>query len=544
VPITNTISTQRLTPPPGLSFSTDRSKPERALKRTQSLPTEIVKLTGRHASPKEPLGNPLLQGNLSEDKVSSFLAGAGLNIALRENRLVITGHLDPEAAEAQRLPSGRDLGQVCQAIMSAGRTAETLDIAAVLLPVVNAQLLEHIASSKTDRDLKEWVRDFAKSYFDIFGGRDLAIDDVISAVNTYFFDKIGTDTALKSTNIAAAALTTLFMLVPTIGKNLPPLVEAVREKRYQDAIMPALSILAISAMTLNPTMAAIGHDRASAIAGAIGNALMMTHLPGILHHGYEWTTLSRTNFVPDTHPFTCFARSHGLVDQGLHAALDFLHEFGAQAGFFAFNVKNAIEVADSARNPVVFPLLAVLLGSFAMDTARGDQPFSEFATSRKVLAEDLATSSREHDARGHAAMLFLHQKITATYDADYGSLLSAISRASSVGSHITRQVGNTLPDAVEKTFLKGLLSRFVVGKEVKDAVHVAIDRIYRFEVFDPAAHAGGDKSLAEILRFVQSQRNEDKALFRNERGLVLADHVYRSIISHAIKCVALEELGR
>ncbi len=113
------------------------------------------------------------------------------------------------------------------------------------------------------------------------------------------------------------------------------------------------------------------------------------------------------------------------------------------------------------------------------------------------------------------------------------------------GSHAARQFGgNTLSDTEEKTFLKGLIGRFCTRWEAENAAHVAIDRIYRFDRFDPAENMGDDRAVGEILRFVQAERNKDKALMLDTRGLAHADHVYRSIIAHAIKCATFEELGR
>jgi hypothetical protein len=474
---------------------------------------------------------------------NAFLKRTGLDIALRENRLFLTRHHDIEAAEAQRPPSGNELAQICQALTMEKETPGKLAIARALLPAINAQLLDLIEASNPNKNLKEKVKDLAKSYCSVLGGRDLAIDDVVATINTYFFDKIGEDGALKGSNIAAATLTAVFMLVPTLGKNFPILMESLRDKRYQDALMPALSICALSAMTLNPTMAALGLDKASAIAAATGNALMMAHLPEIMHHTYEWGTLKNTYFNPETHPFTCFARNHGLVDQGLHTALDFLHEFGAQAGFFALNMKNIVQTDHSVRSPAVFPMLAVLLGSFIVDTVRGDQPFAEFNANPKTLSEDLISANHNFDAREQAARLFLQQKIAATHNSDYGSLIEA--HMTTPGSHAVRELqGNTFSDADEKSFLKGLIGHFCEGKKARDAIQVAIDRIYRFDHFDPASNAGGDQVLGEILRFLQAERNKDKAFLRNARGISHADHVYRNVIAHAIKCVALSELQK
>ncbi|WP_175232828.1 hypothetical protein [Paraburkholderia humisilvae] len=475
--------------------------------------------------------------------VNGFLKKAALDLMMRENGLYISRHSDLEAIEAQRLPTVKDLARVCKTLMTA-ESPERLDIAAALLPSIRARLLEHIEADAPNESLMGKLKVFGKNYCSVLGGRDLAIDDIMATVNAYFIDRIGRDSALKDSNIAAAALTAVLMLVPTIGKDLPVLVGAIREKRYRDAVMPALSIAAVAAMTLNPTAAAAGWDRASAIAAAAGNALMMTHLPGILQHAYEWSSLKRTSFEPETNPFTEYATNHGLVDQGFHTMLDFLHEFGAQAGFFVLNLKNAIGLADSARNPAVFPILATLLGSFVVDSLRGDQPFSDFAAGREALADSVHESTENHDVRGQAAMYFLQQKISETYGSDYASLMSPELK-SSVGRHACRQLGgNTLSDAAEKEFIKALLGRFVTSKQSRDAVHVAVDRIYRFDNFDPAANAGDDRLMTEILRFVQQQRNKDKAFLGSARGITQADHVYRNVIAHAIKCVVFEELAR
>ncbi|WP_146011718.1 MULTISPECIES: hypothetical protein [Burkholderia] len=522
--------------------------PARMMKRSESLPARI---SADHLPARRPIGLARPYGrfvsprNLANDVANSFLKNAGFDLALRENKLIVTRHRDLEAAEAQYPPSGQVLAQVCQAWMTMEPTPAKLDIAAALLPVINAQLLEHIEDCKMEGSLKESVKELAKKYLTAFGGRDLAIDDLISTVNTYFFDKIGTNNTLTNANIASAALTALFMLVPTIGKNLPILMAAVRDKRYKDAILPALSIMSITAMTLNPTMAALGRDLSSAIAGSAGNLLMMTHLPEILHHGYEWAQLKNTRFPAETHPFTHFARNHGLVDQGLHAALDFMHEFGAQSGFLALNMVNAVTNGGSARNPAVFPLLAMLLGSFVLHTTRGEPPFSEFKADRNAIAEGLTANSEHHSARARAAMLFLQQKIAATYDANFGSIIAPQLNRSFADAHIARQLGgHTLSDEDEKTFVKNLLSHFVNEKKAKDAIQVAIDKIYRYEDFDPATNACGDPQLAEILRFVQAQRNKDRAFLRNTRGFAHSNHVYRNIISHAIQCAVFEELGR
>ena len=481
---------------------------------------------------------------LPEHAVNRFLQRSGIPMELREGGLVITRHRDLEAAEAQRAPSVEELTKVCHALMLANDSPAKLQIAEALLPAVNALLVEHAQPTESDDGLKDWVKTLAGKYCAVLGGRDLAIDDAIGAINAYFFDKIGADTTLNRSNIAAAAMTTALMFVPTVGRNLPIIAEAIREGRYQDALLPALSICAISAMTLNPTMAALGFDRASAIAAATGNALMMANLPEILHHGYEWGCLKQTRFAPETHPFTCFARNEGLIDKGLHTALDFVHEFGAQAGFFTLNLKNAIQVGGPGRSPVTFPLLSLLLGSFALDTAKGDRPLADFHPDRKALAGELASVSHDHDARGQAARLFLQQKIAESYDASYGALVRALSKPSATTQAARQLGGNTFSDADEKTFLKGLITRFCRAEETKNDVRVAIDRIYRFDRFDPAGNAGGDKALGEILRFLQHERNRDKGLFRASRGLAHSDHVYSSVIAHAIKCAAFQELGQ
>jgi hypothetical protein len=470
-----------------------------------------------------------------------FLDESGLNMVLRDNKLFVVRHRDLEAVEGQPSPTVKDLAKVSRALMSA-EASKRMEVAAALLPAIYAQLREHLEDGEASSNWMSRVKDFAKSYCSVLGGRDLALDDIIGAVNAYYIDQIGHNSALKSSNIAAAALTAVLMLAPTIGKNLPTLVDAIKEGQYRDAIMPALSILAISAMTLNPTAAALGWDRTSAIASATGNLLMMANLPEIVHHAYDWGKLRNANPDPDARPFEKYARTHGLVDQGLHTTLDFLHEVGAQAGFLALNVKNAIGAEDSARNPVVFPILATLLGSFAVDTVRGDQPFSEFALGREALTEDIANSGESLGARGHAVMLALQHKIAEAYTPEYGGLIDPLLEAS-VARHVTRQFGgNTLPDTTEKAFLNGLLTKFVAGREARDGMQVAIDRIYRFHSFDPAQYASGDPTVGEILRFIQTQRNKDKGLLRAERGVAQADHVYRGIIAHAIKCLAFAEL--
>lgn len=551
----NAIPLQTLSRPPATPPLPAGVRVKNGARRSASLPAQPSRRghVARSASfylPHEASGNrkEMLSraGNaFSADQANAFLRKAGLGMALRGDRLAITRHRDLEAAEAQRPPSIGDLAHVCKALMLAEDTPAKLEVAKALLPVISRQLLEQIEADTTAGNLRDKAVALAKRYCTILGGRDLAIDDTIATINAYFFDRIGEDKALNGANIAAAALTATFMLVPTVGKNLPALVAALREGRYRDAVMPALSICAIAGMTLNPTMAALGVERASAIAAATGNTLMMCNLPEIAHHAREWASLRRALPDPETRPFAAFARSHGLVDKGLHTALDFLHEFAAQAGFLALNLKNAIGGSDSPRNPAVFPLLSVLLGSFALDTARGEQPFTEFRPDRESLASDVTVQDGAW-VRQHAARLLLQQKISGSYrPADYNAFMRPLIETSSAKAHIARQLGgNTLSDAQEKAFLKGLLCQFCADEDARDAVRVAIERIYRFDRFDPAANAGGDPALCEILRFVQAERNKDKAFLRDGRGLAHADHVYRNVIAHAIKCALFEELGQ
>ena len=525
-----------------------------AFKRSVSLPAQLPRETQVTRSASFELPHKIVGGHegifsragdtFPADQANAFLKKAGLDMILRGDRLVITRHRDLEAVEAQRPPSVGDLADVCTALMLAADTPAKLEVAKALLPVISKQLLEQIGADTTSGSLRDKTMALAKRYCAALGGRDLAIDDTIATINAYFFDRIGEDKALNGANIAAAALTATFMLIPTIGKNLPALVAALRNRRYRDAIMPALSICAIASMTLNPTMAALGLERASAIAAATGNTLMTCNLPEIAHHGREWASLRQAQPDPETRPFAFFARSHGLVDKGLHTALDFLHEFAAQAGFLALNLKNVIGGSDSPRNPAVFPLLSALLGSFALDTVRGDQPFTEFKPDRKSLASDVMAKD-DGGVRQHAARLLLQQKISGSYSpADYNAFMRPLIKASSACAHAVRQLGgNTLSDAQEKTFLKGLLCQFCPNEDARNAVRLVIDRIYRFDRFDPAAYTGDDPAIGEVLRFVQAERNRDKALLRDTRGLVHADHVYRNVIAHAIKCALFEELG-
>lgn len=263
MPTTNAAIPMQILKPLPTQPAASAAVPETTLKRSKSLPSRssvapdfvprAQSLTALHktAGSGGDVPQPGATG-LSEDTVNAFLKKAGLDIALRENRLFITRHRDPEAAEAQRPPSGKDLARVCHALMVAEETPAKLDAARTLLPAINAQLLEHIEADQSETSMKDKVMALAKSYCTVLGGRDLAIDDVIGIINTYFFDRIGDDKALNSSNIAAAALTSLLMLTPTVGKNLPLIADAIREGRYRDAIMPAFSICAVSAMTLNP----------------------------------------------------------------------------------------------------------------------------------------------------------------------------------------------------------------------------------------------------------------------------------------------------
>lgn len=488
----------------------------------------------------EPSGKTGLSGEIAND----FLRKAGLEMALRDGALVRTRYDDPGEMEAQSPPSPADLARIGKALMLAPETPAKIAVASVLVPAVNARLLEAVEADVPRGGVTESLKGMARTYCHVLGGRDLAIDDTIATVNTYLFDRIGGDRALRGSNIAATALTALMMLMPTVGKNLPVIAEAVREGRYRDAVVPALSVCAIAAMTLNPAMAAFGCDKESAISAATGNALMMTNLAEILQEGGDWTGLAREEVSPDTRPFTSLARSHGLIDKGVHLALDFLHEFAAQTGFFVLNVMNAAGSGEAKRNPAIFPLLAALLVPAAVETGRGEQPFAEFETGRSALADAIVTDRGATGIRGQAARQFLQQRIAATYDGgDYDALARPLLERTGA-SHIGRQFGaNTLCDGEEMSFLKGLADRICQDPVTRAAARDALDRIYRFERFDPAEAVEGDRALGEILRAVQAERDRDRGFMRNERG-VHADHVYRNVIAHAIRCAAFEELSR
>src|SRR5690606_34105921 len=111
--------------------------------------------------------NKVAQGNVSEqlaeDMANAFLKKAGADLALRGGKLFITRHRDLEEAEAQRSPSPQHLAQVCRSLTLADETPAKLEIARKLLPAVNAQLLEHLETSKPDGTLKDRITALVKS---------------------------------------------------------------------------------------------------------------------------------------------------------------------------------------------------------------------------------------------------------------------------------------------------------------------------------------------------------------------------------------------
>ncbi len=477
--------------------------------------------------------------DLSVEIANSFLKKAGLDITLCDGKLVKIR----DNGEAHHTPSSEDLARIGKALILAPETPAKLAVAGMLARAGSECLLEISETDTTHNDFAGKLKSAARAYCQTLGGRDLAIDDTIATLNTYFFDRIGKNQVLRGANITAAALTILLMLVPTIGKNLPIISKAVSEGRYRDAILPALSICAITAMTFNPIAAAMGYDRVSAIIAATGNALMVTNLAEILPEGGEWINRIREDISAETHPFTSFAHTHGLIDKGVHIVLDFLHEIAAQLGFLVLNVMNAAGSSKANGNPMVFPLLTALFLPAVMEVTTGEQPFAEFEKTRGALADALTSGDGSEAIRSRITRQFLQQKIAATYEKEgYNTLARPLMERSKV-SHIVRPIGaNTLSDREEIAFLKGLFDRFCRSLDERDAAHNAIDRIYRFESFDPAQALERERELGEILRGIQTERNKDKSFVQDTRG-ICTDHVYRNIIAYVVRCVAFEELG-
>ena len=470
----------------------------------------------------------------SDCKANAFLRENGFEtVVLNGGKLI-----DKADLEAQLPPSVKVLERISRALVMAEETSAKSAVTRALWPAILTQLLDHAEVDGSPKSWQTWATKAIKSYFGVLGCRDLAIDDVIAAINNYFFDKIGRDSTLNISNIVGAALTANFMLLPTIGKQLPQLMKALTDRDCQGVIRQAFPIAAVSAMTLNPTLAAFGLDRASAIAASAGNALMMANLPEVLHNAYETVRLKWDSPNPESHPFTSYLRTRGVVDKGLHTVLDFLHEVLAQAGLFSRNLENAIRGDDASSNPLTFVWLAVLLGSFAASAVRGERPLDDISTDPKALGGKLASGA---DPRQLAAKLFLHQKIADIHNPNCRDLIRPHLKPSALDHVFTRFGGRVFSDQDEKTFLKGVVDLLYPDKGCRDAAHVAIDRIWRFDDFDPSNHASGDRSIGAFLSAVQTERARDKGIGRDSCGLMNANHVYDNIILPAIIAFSLKE---
>lgn len=479
---------------------------------------------------------------ISFTRINEFLHSVGADYTLTNHSFVKSEPDSLEAMEGQPRIDRKDVSAIHEAVLAADYSDEKMAVMQRLMPLLQKEMNELAKQTPESAILKDKVVGLLKAYANTMGGRDLAIDDMIATANSYLFDQVGNDgkglNALNKGNIASAVATSLLMLAPTIGKNVPLISEALKDGNYKDAVLPALSILAISSMTANPIFASAGLDKLSAIAGATGNALMMANLPHILHHAFEWVETYQDNPNPSTKPFSAFARSNALVDGGTHTTLDFLHEFAAQLGFFVLNIQNAIG-GGAERNPAVFPLLGVLISSAVIHMGKGEKPFDDFESDAPGLASDLAQSNGS--ATSQAGSIALQSKIHQYFDVqEFKSILDKLPQPS-VGQDLLTQIGVAkLSNVQEKEFSKELLVKLF--PDVDDSsLKEAVNSIFNFQSHG-VEEIGCDSALKNILDYMQEARGKDRSYFGDSRGVIASNNYYDNFIAEVIKCCVYEEL--
>lgn len=432
----------------------------------------------------------------------------------------------------------------------------------------NEEFYKALDAYSSEKNSTQLMQNLWEKYVQTLGGKDLAIDDMIATANAVWFPQIDNSAVpasgglklneLNKSNIAGASATSAFMLLPTLGKNIPTIKKAMTEGEYKKAVFPAINSAAISAMTANPVLASMGYDKGSAIAGAVGNGLMIAHAPHIAHHMIEWLEAKGETLDPETKPVCAYARSNMLVDSGTHIILDSLHEVLAQAAFLYLNVKNAV-YADDAKNiddtkqddvidnSLAVGALTILFGSAVIDMVRGKKSFEDFEAKKDNVFAEL-TSLDGEDRTTEAGKMALSLKIHETFNPkDFAAILDPLKK-SGTGARLASQFGkNMYTDDQEKNFITSLLGRLYPNESTADDSHLsdAIKFIYtpsKGDVEEAIKKASeNNPGLGGILNFLDETRKKDRGYF-SEKGWVAANNVCEKFISRAILSCAYKEL--
>lgn len=535
VPITSGVSNPTISTElkPAAKFSIERSLSSPASLRGTENPDQKA----------EPRRESVFQEASSNNAINELLDQLNLPYTLSGGLLVKKQPDNIGDMESQPSIDQKSLAKVYKAILSCENHHVQEAAIKDLLPIVQTGMDQIAHETPDTKTVGEKISSVLKAYSNTLGGRDLALDDTIATVNSFFFNNIenksGGLNSINKANIASAVATGAFMLAPTLGKNIPIMIDAIKNGDYKAAAMPALRTLAIAAMTTNPVLAAAGLDKASAIAGAIGNSLMIINLPHILHHVHEWAETYNDKPDKENKPFAAFARSNALVDSGTHTALDFLHEVGAQVGFLVLNAQN-IAGGGADRNPAVFPLLGVLLGSAVIDMAKGEKPFDDFESDKASLIQDFAKSGNKTSPISQSGRMAVQTKIHEAFDGNFRDILNGLPEPSTK-KDLSTQFGFTkLNDEQENQFSKALMNKLFPNVDT-DALHQAIDNIFNFQNYDIKNCGSDDPKLRDVLEFIKESRNEDKGYMRSSRGMS-SNAFFDKFIAHTIKCAIFEEM--
>lgn len=418
-----------------------------------------------------------------------------------------------------------------------------------LQPLIE-KLVRYHAAPEQQKSCCEKIMQYFMAYCNFFGGKDLAIDDLIGTANIYFFGDLGESTALTISNWVAVGLTGLFMLVPTLCKNGSQVFQHMKQGNWKSSIMPGVSLLAIAAMFCNPLLGALGLSKGAAIAAAVGNLLMTLRIAGIIHHAMDFKENLGLSRNSDVGEYGRYCAANAAWDGGYHMSLDLLHEFGAQVGFAVLNILNALGKEGGEDNPAAFGLLGILLGSFVAEKFKGEKPFEHFDLDRNMMQTGITASNA----------WFLASIIQNYQQGRYTGLTGHLEGE----KRGLNQLGATkLTDSMEVNFFRHLFDCMGKGTEgfsQRDITSAksAVTSIYLGQAIDSYlticdCHGACNCSatspasqqrtmLKAMLVEIEKCHKKDKVWCGNKKARLHGDEVYQKCIVPIVKCLAFLEL--
>ena len=375
------------------------------------------------------------------------------------------------------------------------------------------------------------------SYSNFLGGRDLGIDDIIGAVNAAQYGDIENSSTLQNSNLASAGAVFSLMLLPTVVKNGTELVDAVKEKNWGEAAGLVANTVAIGCMFASPVLAGLGQDKASAIAAATGNALVIAeHIPEVKEAAED---LFERHFgdAPDADatPFLAAAHAKKLSSAGTELMIGAIHGLVAQGGMLALNLGN---IQGGGSNDIAAGIFgSALMATSLFEAASDENVFADFEESRDAVTERLLDpeSNGSIEVQGKLA---LQQEFSQASPDDlqrFSECLKELKGAHSLTISYT--------DQQEASFAKTLLVAMFPGAEGRDQqIKDAVEKIFEFENHDIDGGQADNANLAKVLDFMQNARLADKSSFTSGRGIG-ANEFNKQFITAVINIGVLNELS-